>query len=44
MHYVKPEVKILGEETTVIEFQKKVTPIYVEVLHRTPSPAYDLDE
>jgi len=44
MDYVKPEVKILGEATAVIEFEQKVTPIYIEVLHRTPNPAYDLDE
>jgi hypothetical protein len=44
MNYVKPEVKTIGEAMTVIEFQQKVLPVYVEVLHRSPNPAYDLDE
>jgi len=44
MEYVKPQVKILGQATTVIGFQQKVTPIYIEVTYRTPNPAYDLDE
>ena len=44
VNYVKPEVKTLGGAMTIIEFQQKLVPIYVEVLHRIPNPACDLDE
>jgi hypothetical protein len=48
MNYSKPEVKTLGEATTVIEtMQKKVSSTVIDPqtgLKQVLNPAYDLDE
>lgn len=48
MNYTKPEVRTIGDATSVIERINGVKPQPAtsdpNVLHPTASPAYDLDE